>query len=186
MRPGQTIYLFIALCFAVVILMCCNPAKKVAKQQQEYEKLINDYLAKHPQQLDTALIFIQGGNDTVKQFIPVINTAALLHIEDSLKNAIRIKYADVLQDCDRQVSEAFNTGYDQARYEISQQKVFKPRPDTLIRTVARVDYENSLKEQISGLKFELKAAYDKPNYLLYLILSILLNLLLVTVIVKRK
>ena len=187
MRPKQSKYLFYALFAALVLFLChCNPAKKVAQQQKDFEQLVNDYLVKHPQPVDTVTKFLPGRIDSVPITIPVLDPWLLQLFKDSTAKAISTKYAASLQDCNRQVNEAFETGYQKAKYECSQVKVPKQKPDTVERLVIRTGYENSLKEKITTLQEQLKQSEGRKNYLWYLILSVIINLLLATVILKRK
>lgn len=81
--------LFALLTAAVVLLLSCNPAKKVMDQQQQYERLINDYLVKHPQQIDTITEYIPGKPKLVPVPVPVIDTVVLRKVKDSLQKNLQ-------------------------------------------------------------------------------------------------
>lgn len=185
--------LFALLTAAAVLLLSCNPAKKVMDQQQQYERLINDYLVKHPQQIDTSFVLLPGKTDTVPVPVPVVDSIALKKAKDSLQKAIAEKYDDIQADCSRQVNEAFETGYQQARYEFSQQKQLVKQPDTLqikLQLTTQIDAlkatVNTLQQDKANLTGQLQQANKKQSFFWYLIASIFLNGVLLTLLFRRK
>ena len=50
----------IAAVLITVSLISCNPAKRMQKEQQQYEAMVNDYIAKHPPRIDTATKYLPG------------------------------------------------------------------------------------------------------------------------------
>ena len=185
--------LFALIAAAVVLLLSCNPAKKVMYQQQQYERLINDYLVKHPQQIDTVTEYIPGKPQLVPVPVPVVDSALLKRVKDSLQRAVAAKYDDIQADCSRQVNEAFETGYNQARYEFSQQKDTVKTPDTIklkLQLTTQIDAlqatVNTLQQDKANLTGQLQQSQKKQSFFWYLIASIFLNGVLLTLLFRRK
>lgn len=185
--------LFALLTAAVVLLLSCNPAKKVMDQQQQYERLINDYLVKHPQQIDTITEYIPGKPKLVPVPVPVIDTVVLRKVKDSLQKKLAAKYDDIQADCSRQVNEAFETGYNQARYEFSQRKDTVKTPDTIKLKLQLTTQLNALKATVNQLQQDnakltgqLQQAQKKQSFFWYLIASIFLNGVQLTLFFRRK
>lgn len=187
MRPGQTIRLFIALAAAVVLLLTgCNPAKKVLQQQEDYRNLVNDFVAHNPPAIDTGITIKPGKSDTVQLIVVLTATdsAAIQKAKDSLQAAFAIKYAATAADCERQVSEAFETGKQQALYQLSKQKTIKPRPDTVEKLMYPTLYIESLKHQVASLEGQLMASEKKQSWLWHFIFSLVANVILVILIIQ--
>ena len=141
-KPTARFYFALIVIISLLLSFGCNPAKQVMKNQAAYDKLINDYLVNHPQRIDTLTELIPGGVDSV--FYPVLRVDSVRMNE--IKDSLQIVLSDSENDCARAISEAFETGYQQAAYTYKSQKFEKPRPDTIRTKYKDVDYENALKK----------------------------------------
>jgi hypothetical protein len=187
MRPGQTIRFFIALAASVVLLLTgCNPAKKVLQQQEDYRNLVNDFIAHNPPAIDTGVTVSHGKPDTVNliAILTANDSAAIKKAKDSLQAVFAIKYAATAADCERQVSEAFETGKQQALYWINKQKIIKPGIDTVKINLYPTLYIEGLKHRIATLEGRLIETENKQSWLWYFIGSLVVNVILVILIIQ--
>lgn len=186
-RYGNIVYYLLAALLVASLFSGCNTAARLAKKNKQFEDAVNAYIAAHPPRIDTSTVYIQGRTDTVPVFIPVPDENKLQQVKDSLQKALYNKYADKQQDCNRQVNEAFNTGYEQARYEMQQAFKSKPaRVDTFLKIVYNTDAVNNL-QKIVAVKTALltKAESETKKWLLWCMISIAVNALLLFLLIKH-
>lgn len=107
---------------SLLFIASCNPAKKLLESQERFEQVGQAWAKKNPCKVDTHTIQLPGTIDSVAYPKPVFDSTAFNIAKDSLQKALVAKYNTDKDDCNRQVSEAFNTGYDQAIYELRKQK----------------------------------------------------------------
>lgn len=176
--------IFLSAFFLSILFTGCNPGKQVMKNQQQYQALINDYLAKHPVRIDTTTELIPGGVDTVYNYIQLTDTSGFKALRDSLQNAL----ADKEKDCSREINEAFTAGYKQAIYLQNIKGVVKPRPDTVKIKIYPTDQINALRDlnALQQTQLQQKDSIIKSNskWLWWFIGSALLNLLFVLLILR--
>lgn len=177
MRTRQSILFIAALLLAVILLCNCSPAKKALREQENYRKLIEDYKRNNPPRIDTNTVYVPGKKDTVPVKVPVTDTAALHKVKDSMKAAFAIKVVQQQWDCDRQVNEAFNVGYEQARYEMQNQQQVITQPDTVFITKVPTTYIGALQDEVKTLQGQLTEARNKHTYLLEFIIACAVALL---------
>lgn len=139
---------FIALLFCALFVYGCNPVNRLQKKNEQYNKIINDYLLVNPPRVDSSIEYLPGGTDTIFITVRELDAARFDRLKDSLQKAMYSK----LKDCSREISESFETGKAQALYEVRQQKTTKQRPDTILKKMYRIGYENALIKQAASLK----------------------------------
>lgn len=171
---------------ATCIILSCNPAKRLAKQQQQFQSMLAEYILLHPPIVDTVTKVLPGKIDTVPVPVPVMDYGRLKKSLDSLRVVLKGRYIADSQDCERQINEAFETGRQAAIFEFSQQKIIRPRPDTVYRKTSNVDYENALKLKLQQSELARMAAEGKRSYFLEFIVSLIANILLILLIIKTK
>lgn len=157
---------YLTAVIALTLIGSCSPAKRVARQQKEIDRLMNEYIKNHPIRIDTAVKY-KAGKDS---------TAFFKKQADSLR-AVKSKVKDsiirqVVDTC-RQVVEdnfesGFNSGYAVGLAECSQ----KIRVDTFTNNVFPVDEINAYKKSIIELNQQLTAERDKKNYFWHFIISL--------------
>lgn len=120
----------ILIALSILILTGCDAAKKVLKNQMQFEQVGRAWALKNPCTNDSAIIFLPGRIDSIP-YVIAVDTALLNAKADSVTKALAKKYNYDVAECNRQVSEAFNTGFDEAVFEISKQKMPVKLPDTI-------------------------------------------------------
>lgn len=185
-KPTARFYLVLIVIISLLLSFGCNPAKRLQKNNEQYEKIITDYLIKHPAKIDTLTELIPGGVDSVFYPVAVVDSNRLQQLKDSLQAV----FANKENDCTRQINEAFTTGYEQATYELKKQKFAKPRPDTVRLKITNRDYEDALKRKIESLQNDLskkdKTIFAKTNTMWWLIAVIAFETVAIFLIVRKK
>ena len=148
----------------LLIIASCNPAKQVLKNQQAFEQIGNEWARQHPCANDSVTVFLPGRIDSIFQTVPVKDAAALQHLSDSVSKALAEKYHQDINDCNRQVNEALNTGYDKALYDLSKKKVADKKPDTIKVLVADTRAINALKATNAQLVKQVEDAEDRIDH----------------------
>ncbi len=148
-------YATILVCF----LLGCNPAKKLLKDHENFEQIGNEWAKLHPCANDTSITIINGGTDTFFVTPTVMPGELKKIIIDSLRNVFVTKYHQDIDECGRQISDAWNTGFDQATYECSQIKVPVKLPDTVVKNL--LDTRSVKAEAALQLKYVTDLATQK-------------------------
>ena len=169
-----------------MLLPGCNPAKKALKEQQALRELQNDFILHNPPAIDTNTKYLPGKVDTVQVIVilTVKDSTAVQKVKDSLKAAFTHTNAALTADCERQVNEAFETGKAAALYQLSKQKVAKPRPDTIEKTVYPTLYIEGLKNKAATLQGQLIECQAKQSWLWYFIFSVIANVIFIILIIQ--
>ena len=129
----------VILCILILLSACfgilsCNPVKRAYKGVAKYS----------PQTTEDTTNFYKRAKDLIKEKPPITKKGATIRVPypveklildtvklrqktDSLKKAYNYKSTD----CDRMVNESYTVGYQQARYELSQQRQDVSLPDTV-------------------------------------------------------
>ena len=50
------------LLFSLIVVLSCNPARRLERQQANYQKIVDDYNRTHPVKIDTTTHFLPGEN----------------------------------------------------------------------------------------------------------------------------
>jgi len=130
----------IIIVLSTVILFSCNPAKRIMKNQDQFEQVGREWEKKNPCP-PPKFEFKPGKVDSF--YTPVINLISVLDSVllqaklDSLNKALRLKYNEIAKDCSRQVNEAYDVGYKQAIFETGKIKIPSAIHDTLLHEYIR-------------------------------------------------
>lgn len=113
------------------------------------EKVGREWEKKNPCVIkDSTVKYLPGRVDSITIVLPVVDTTRLKHVKDSVRRVMKEKYAADQSDCDRQVNEAYDVGYKQARYELSLRKIADKKPDTIVKLVEDIRRLNIAKDSI--------------------------------------
>ena len=142
----------------------CNIEKRVQKQQETFDRIGRLWLQSHPCANDSTVIYIPGKKDSIPIEIPIIinDTTGFKKYIDSIGYQLRKKYKEEQKDCDNQIKDAYNFGYQKAeniwKDKISKIKVPLPVIDTLKITLKDKQYINILQGDIKKLEYQLSQA----------------------------
>lgn len=150
--------LFISLLF---FFAGCNPAKKVMQNQKQFEKIGEAWAQKNPCVNDTTIVFRPGRVDTLTLTAPAfdVNRAA-----DSIAQALANKYNQKLEECNRQVNEAYNAGYMKSSAYWSKIKIPIPAPDTVNNYIRDMRAERILANQIGELQNDVLERSEEAQF----------------------
>lgn len=117
----------------------------------------------------------------VEKLIKALDSAGMVKYYDSLNKALRLKYNEQQKDCSRQVNDAFNTGYEKAKYELSQQLQPVKQPDTAFEEDTRrlgiaidsMNYYKGLYTQKTAESGEYKKERNKSRLYLWILVAII-------------
>jgi len=177
----------------LLITFGCNPAKRLLDDHKDFETIGNEWAIMHPCANDTAYTFLAGRIDSIFIAAPVTDTLNFKTLVDSVKREIALKYKASNADCNRQVNEAFTTGYEQAKYVFSKIKIAVKQPDTLKGTVvdnrllaAARSRENTAVDALAE-QVKLGARFKQHRNAAYVIagLELLFLLLLIIILIKK-
>lgn len=176
----------------LILFAGCNPAKRLLKEHADFEHIGTEWAKLHPCANDSVWTFAEGRIDSFPVPVPVTDTAALRLVIDSVKKAIALKIIATNADCDRQVNEAFTTGYDRALYLCAKIKIPIKEPDTIKASVVDRRTENALSNQGSDLSAvlvsqkDISAKYLRQRNIAYIILGIAVLLIILLSILAIK
>jgi len=176
---------FIVFLFCGMFIYGCNPAKRLQKNNEQYQQIINDYLVNNPPRIDSMVELIPGGIDTLYYPKMVLDSVRMQAIKDSLQKA----FHNTEKDCVREINEAFETGKQQALYELQRKTFTRPRPDTIIKKMYRIGYENGLLkkiEQLTAEGFEKEKTIAQKQSLIWGCLAVTLLLLVAVIYIIQK
>lgn len=145
----------------LLLLTGCDPAKKILNNKEAFDKVGTEWAKQHPCANDTAWIKLPGKVDSIAYPVLVTDTSSLQDIIDSISIALADKYNTSIDDCNRQVDEAFKIGYKKAEYEYSKKKLPVKQPDTVIRTIVDNRTIDVLKADNNRKSEELNKEKDK-------------------------
>lgn len=124
-------------CLAVFLIMfvaSCNPANKVMKNQEQFDKVGRKWLESNPCITDSTIVYIPGKRDSIPFEVPVYikdDDYSVVALLDSIRRA-----ADYIEStCAPKVLAAYKTGYQKGRADVTKQlsavKIPLPVIDTL-------------------------------------------------------
>ena len=163
--------------FFLTSLACCNPAKRFAKQQKQYEQIMDEQIKNHPVRIDTATKFKPGADSSI--FYKRI-ADSLRVVKQVTVTSIQIKYRDTCTTAANTFNQGYTLGYLIGLKDVNAQPVH----DTLVQTILQTDLINSLQKQNTVLvsekhQAELQAEKNK-KYLWWFIIAIITNILTLT------
>lgn len=145
----------------------CNIEKRIEKQQERFDRIGRRWLEKNPCANDSTIIYVPGKRDSIPIVIPTIirDTVGLKQYIDSIGAQLRKKYNEQEKDCNKQIKDAYNIGYENAEVvwkdKVSKIKVPLPVIDTIKITLKDKQYINLLQADITKLKAQLSEAQLK-------------------------
>ena len=121
----------------------CNPVKRLARQQKNYQTVVDEYNKNHPQRIDTATKFLPA-TDSSKFFKHIADSIS--KIKTTTQASIEIKYKDTCTSAPALYDQGFDFGYQigynsgklVAPHDTSIQKFF---PTSLIEDLQRQNRE---------------------------------------------
>lgn len=174
-------YLVVVTLF-LTSLTSCNPVKKIQRNEQQYQQLVDAYNKEHPLRIDTTTKFLHG-KDSVAYY---------KHISDSLKASqanqaltYRVKYKDTCTSANDTYKEGFDLGYQVGKAAC--QAI--PVHDTVVQTVEQTGMTDRLMIENTALVERIQATKDSRKYwAIAFFCSLLLNILLIlfTILLNKK
>jgi hypothetical protein len=110
-------------CLAVFLFLfaaSCNPANKVMKNQEQFDKVGRKWLEANPCVTDSAVIYLPGKRDSIPFEVPVYikdDDYSVVALLDSIRRA-----ADYIDNaCAPRVLAAYKKGYERGRADVTKQ-----------------------------------------------------------------
>lgn len=174
---------FLAAVFFLTSIACCNPAKKLARQQKQYEQVVDEYIKNHPVRIDTATRFYPGMD----------SSAFYKYTADSLKqvnikstDSIKIKYRDTCTSASLVYNHGYTLGYLTGIKDAGVTTVH----DTLVKTISQTDLISILQKENATMVNEksqaLLQAQKNKKYLWWFIIACISNVLTITALLNKK
>lgn len=186
----KNFFTILFLVVAAILINGCNPAKRAAKQAEQFAQVVDQYNAEHPQHIDTITKYLPGAIINRPYPVFMVDSNRIAYLRDSLKNAFAKKYQLDQADCSRQVTEAFNTGYNQAAFDCNAKIPPLRAPDTAQRTLYPYELINGLNRANNTLQGKIGALEEQhkqdKNWIWYFIASVVINFILLILLLKPK
>lgn len=150
--------------FILMSIASCNPAKKLAKQQKQYQQVVDEYNKNHPVRIDTTTKYLQG--ETITEVVERTDTIVQYHT-DTVTGAATMEYF-------------FEKGRD----------IYHTRVDTITKIIVPTDQIELLKKLNETLTTDLhtatlKTEREKKWFWLFIIACIVAVAFITTTLKKR-
>ena len=155
---------FVLLLSTLSLSTSCNIERRVRKQQEAFDKIGRMWLETHPCANDSTIIYVPGKKDSIPVVIPTIirDTTGFKKYIDSIGIVLRQKYNEQEKNCDKQIKDAYNLGYEKAegiwKKKVSEIKVPLPIVDTFKISIKDKQQIKLLEADIVKLKDKLSQA----------------------------
>lgn len=194
------LFLFCAIC-SCTATRDRKAFDRVLSTEKLFDSMGRRWEKENPCVTNDSITYLPGKIDSVLLTLPVIDTGRMIMIRDSLLSVYQSKLKNNNTDCGRQVNEAYDVGYNQARYELSKTKIPDKRPDTALikkedlrrigllqKDLAFKDGQIAqLKEQNKQLETDKKAEKNRGNKWMWLFIgSVTVSLLITAYKIYRK
>jgi hypothetical protein len=172
----------------ILLQFGCSPAKRMARQQAQYQKLVDEYIKNHPPRIDTATIYLKGF-DSSTYFKHLADSVAATKMQTTIE--VQMKYKDTCTTAIDTYNEGFNLGYEIGKAD--GKATASTRVDTLLQTVVPTEQISLLNKDNHQLQLDiaaeknntLKAKAKSSTWLIFLIISVCANGLLTFFIIKK-
>lgn len=173
---------------AILLIIGCNPAKRLQKQQRAYQQLVDAYIKEHPPRIDTVTTFIKGA-DSSAYFKQMADSLATL--KPAATSAVAIKYRDTCKSAVYRWDEGYEYGY---KIGFVDGKANAPgRVDTVKDSFYPTDLINALEKENHTLQLLLQAEKtktvtirsQKKDWFWFFVVSAIINMLLIFALFKK-
>lgn len=133
---------------SILVFLSCNPAKRVLDRNNDFNKVMGEYIKNHPFRMDTVTKFLPG-LDSSTFFKKKADSLRLINSQrfDSIKTI----YQDTCKSASSRYVEGFNIGY----------KIGGTGSIHYIHDTVRISFLET--EKMEALKRELQVAKDEVN-----------------------
>ena len=108
------------LLILLIFIESCNPANRVMKHQDQFDRVGRKWLEANPCVTDSAVIYLPGKRDSIPFEVPVYikeDDYSVVALLDSIRRA-----ADYIEStCAPRVLAAYKTGYQRGRVDVTKQ-----------------------------------------------------------------
>lgn len=181
-------YLVTILFLLTALLTACNPAKRAAKQQKQFQQMVDEYIKNHPPRIDTVTKYIPG-KDSSKFFKQLADSIAAIKFDKKVE--VSVRYKDTCTSAIQIFNEAYETGY---QHGLAEGKATAPvRVDTIDRTQVFAEQVSLLKKDVETWKekfyqqsISLEKNKRQKNTYLWLLIAAGISIALFTTLTLKK